>query len=64
VGSLDNAHHVPGGGKVKIIHKPVNIKTVKSKVGSLDNKLHVARGGSRKIPNHTVSVPIIQWLVR
>ena len=51
---MDNYFHQPGGGDVKILHKPLNVKSVKAKVGSLENSKHVAQGGKRKIPQHEV----------
>ncbi|XP_067943096.1 microtubule-associated protein tau-like [Watersipora subatra] len=51
IGSLDNYDHQPGGGDIKILHKPLDVSFVKSKVGSLDNSKHIAKGGKRKIPH-------------
>mgnify|MGYP001792386254 FL=1 len=55
VGSLENFYHQPGGGNFEVLHKPLNLKKVKSKVGSLDNSKHIPQGGKKKIPQQSVS---------
>ncbi|KND04792.1 uncharacterized protein SPPG_00495 [Spizellomyces punctatus DAOM BR117] len=54
IGSLDNIHHKPGGGKVKIINEKIPVgkfKKVDSRVGSLENIRHVPGGGDVQIIN-------------
>ncbi len=48
VGSLDNIHHSPHGGQVKIVNQKIDIQA-KSKVGSLDNINHTPKGGKVKV---------------
>lgn len=52
---MENSHHQPGGGNVKIIHKPLDIKDVKSKIGSLNNSNYLPKRSKRKIPHNDVS---------
>lgn len=59
VGSMENYNHQPGGGNVKIIHKPLDLKVVKSKVGSMDNSKHIPKGGKRKIKQYEVRQRLI-----
>uniref|UniRef100_A0A8C6PXF1 Microtubule-associated protein n=1 Tax=Nothobranchius furzeri TaxID=105023 RepID=A0A8C6PXF1_NOTFU len=56
-GSKDNLKHKPGGGKVQILHKKIDLSNIKneklefkvqSKIGSLDNIGLVPGGGQRK----------------
>uniref|UniRef100_A0A8C6PW67 Microtubule-associated protein n=1 Tax=Nothobranchius furzeri TaxID=105023 RepID=A0A8C6PW67_NOTFU len=57
-GSKDNLKHKPGGGKVQILHKKIDLSNaikneklefkVQSKIGSLDNIGLVPGGGQRK----------------
>jgi hypothetical protein len=49
IGSLDNARHTPGGGKVKIVTHKIDLSSVTSKCGSKDNMQHTPRGGDKKI---------------
>nr|2MZ7_A Chain A, Microtubule-associated protein tau [Homo sapiens] len=41
--------HQPGGGKVQIINKKLDLSNVQSKCGSKDNIKHVPGGGSVQI---------------
>ncbi|KAJ3046023.1 hypothetical protein HDV00_003772 [Rhizophlyctis rosea] len=50
VGSLDNAHHIPGGGNVQTFEERLNFKKkAKSRVGSLENIHHHPGGGKVRI---------------
>lgn len=50
IGSLDNAHHKPGGGDKKIEEVKLDFKEkAKPKIGSLENAQHVAKGGDVKV---------------
>ncbi|XP_041087225.1 microtubule-associated protein tau-like isoform X4 [Polyodon spathula] len=40
IGSIDNIKHKPGGGKVQIVHKKIDVSNVSSKCGSKDNIRH------------------------
>ncbi|XP_041087223.1 microtubule-associated protein tau-like isoform X3 [Polyodon spathula] len=45
IGSIDNIKHKPGGGKVQIVHKKIDVSNVSSKCGSKDNIRHKPGGG-------------------
>nr|XP_015217699.1 PREDICTED: microtubule-associated protein tau-like isoform X6 [Lepisosteus oculatus] len=52
IGSIDNIKHMPGGGKVQIVHKKIDLSNVTSKCGSKDNIRHkpaalTLQGGSQ-----------------
>ncbi|TPX56737.1 hypothetical protein PhCBS80983_g04318 [Powellomyces hirtus] len=52
IGSLDNIHHRPGGGKKRIVDEPIKtakLSRVASKVGSFENIAHVPGGGQVQI---------------
>lgn len=50
IGSLDNAHHKPGGGDKKIEEVKLDFKEkAKPKIGSLENAQHVPKGGDVKV---------------
>lgn len=50
IGSLDNAHHKPGGGDKKIEEVKLDFKDkAKPKIGSLENAQYVAKGGDVKV---------------
>jgi len=51
---MENFHHVPGGGSVTIINKPLDLSEVKSKVGSLDNYQRKPGGGKKKVHHYEV----------
>ncbi|XP_076617529.1 uncharacterized protein LOC143339882 isoform X7 [Chaetodon auriga] len=55
IGSTDNMKHQPGGGKVQILNKKVDLSKVTSKCGSKDNIKHKPGGGDVKIESHKVS---------
>ena len=48
IGSLDNATHVPGGGRKKIENRKLEWN-VDSRVGSLENAHHTPGGGTKKV---------------
>ncbi|XP_023182151.1 microtubule-associated protein 4 isoform X8 [Xiphophorus maculatus] len=56
IGSTDNIKHQPGGGKVQILNKKVDVSKVTSKCGSKDNIKHKPGGGVMKIESHKVSI--------
>ncbi|XP_068119671.1 microtubule-associated protein tau isoform X2 [Hyperolius riggenbachi] len=56
IGSTDNIRHQPGGGKVQIVHKKVDVSTVQSKCGSKDNLKHVPGGGAVMIAHKPVDL--------
>lgn len=50
IGSLENASHKPGGGKIKIEEVKLDFKEkAKPKVGSLENADHKPVGGDVKV---------------
>ncbi|XP_051910116.1 microtubule-associated protein 4 isoform X9 [Hippocampus zosterae] len=55
IGSTDNIKHQPGGGKVQILNKKVDLSKVTSKCGSKDNIKHKPGGGVVKIESHKVN---------
>ncbi|XP_074549919.1 uncharacterized protein LOC141807671 isoform X5 [Halichoeres trimaculatus] len=55
IGSTDNMKHQPGGGKVQILNKKVDLSKVTSKCGSKDNIKHKPGGGDVKIESHKMS---------
>ncbi|KAI9106192.1 hypothetical protein DFS34DRAFT_50279 [Phlyctochytrium arcticum] len=57
IGSLDNIHHIPGGGESRIVDEKIPVRKFKkaqSKVGSLENIHHKPGGGNVMI----VDVPL------
>ncbi|XP_077316311.1 microtubule-associated protein tau-like isoform X2 [Lithobates pipiens] len=56
IGSIDNIRHTPGGGKVQIVHKKIDVSTVQSKCGSKDNLKHVPGGGAVQITHKPVDL--------
>nr|DBA22157.1 TPA: hypothetical protein GDO54_013216 [Pyxicephalus adspersus] len=56
IGSTDNIRHTPGGGKVQIVHKKVDVSTVQSKCGSKDNLKHIPGGGAVQITHKPVDL--------
>ncbi|XP_061122027.1 microtubule-associated protein 4 isoform X7 [Syngnathus typhle] len=55
IGSTDNIKHQPGGGKVQILNKKVDLSKVTSKCGSKDNIKHKPGGGDVKIESHKIN---------
>ncbi|KAI4806747.1 hypothetical protein KUCAC02_017554 [Chaenocephalus aceratus] len=55
IGSTDNMKHQPGGGKVQILNKKVDLSKVTSKCGSKDNIKYKPGGGVVKVESHKVS---------
>ncbi|KAF4095521.1 hypothetical protein G5714_023124 [Onychostoma macrolepis] len=55
IGSTDNIKYQPGGGKVQILNKKVDLSKVTSKCGSKANIKHKPGGGEVKIESHKVS---------
>ncbi|XP_063815561.1 microtubule-associated protein tau-like isoform X2 [Pseudophryne corroboree] len=56
IGSTENIRHQPGGGKVQIIHKKVDVSNVQSKCGSKDNVKHIPGGGIVQITHKPVDL--------
>ncbi|XP_051969519.1 microtubule-associated protein 4 isoform X3 [Xyrauchen texanus] len=55
IGSTDNIKHQPGGGKVQILNKKVDMSKVTAKCGSKSNIKHKPGGGEIKIESHKVN---------
>ncbi|XP_025052671.1 microtubule-associated protein tau isoform X2 [Alligator sinensis] len=49
IGSTENLKHQPGGGKVQIINKKLDLGSVQARCGSKDNIKHIPGGGSVQI---------------
>ncbi|XP_042283898.1 microtubule-associated protein 4 isoform X3 [Thunnus maccoyii] len=56
IGSIDNIKYQPGGGKVQILNKKVDVSKVTSKCGSKDNIKHKPGGGDVKIESHKLNI--------
>ncbi|KAG8446981.1 hypothetical protein GDO86_014428 [Hymenochirus boettgeri] len=56
IGSTENIRHQPGGGKIQIVHKKVDVSTVQSKCGSKDNLRHMPGGGQIQITHKPVDL--------
>ncbi|XP_078501168.1 microtubule-associated protein tau isoform X2 [Lissotriton helveticus] len=56
IGSTENLKHQPGGGKVQIVHKKLDVSTVQSKCGSKDNLRHTPGGGAVQIVHKPVDL--------
>ncbi|XP_056404627.1 microtubule-associated protein tau isoform X5 [Hyla sarda] len=56
IGSTDNIRHQPGGGKVQIVHKKMDVSTVQAKCGSKDNLKHTPGGGAVQITHKPVDL--------
>lgn len=48
IGSLENATHRPGGGKVKIEHKKIDFSTAHSRI-TAKNADYQPKGGDKKV---------------
>ncbi|XP_056869083.1 microtubule-associated protein 4 isoform X4 [Takifugu flavidus] len=55
VGSRESTKHQPGGGKLQVLNKKLDLSKVTSKCGSKDNIKHKPGGGNVKIESHKVS---------
>ncbi|XP_073351001.1 microtubule-associated protein tau [Pagrus major] len=60
VGSTENLKHVPGGGKVQIVHKKLDLTNVTSKCGSKENIHHKPGGGKLEIKSEKVDFKSVQ----
>ncbi|XP_035852443.1 microtubule-associated protein tau isoform X3 [Sander lucioperca] len=60
VGSTENLKHTPGGGKVQIVNKKMNLTSVASKCGSKDNINHKPGGGKVEIKSEKVDFKTVQ----
>ncbi|KAJ8404311.1 hypothetical protein AAFF_G00340840 [Aldrovandia affinis] len=49
IGSTENIKHQPGGGRVQIVHKKIDVSNVQAKCGSKDNIRHKPGGGNIEI---------------
>ncbi|XP_069094142.1 microtubule-associated protein tau isoform X2 [Pleurodeles waltl] len=56
IGSTENLKHQPGGGKVQIVHKKLDVSTVQSKCGSKENLRHTPGGGAVQIVHKPVDL--------
>ncbi|KAM9391752.1 microtubule-associated protein tau [Pholidichthys leucotaenia] len=60
IGSTENLKHIPGGGKVQIVHKKLDLSNVASKCGSKDNIRHKPGGGKVEIKSEKVEFKAVQ----
>ncbi|XP_034073389.1 microtubule-associated protein tau-like isoform X2 [Gymnodraco acuticeps] len=60
VGSTDNLKHQPGGGKVQILDKKLELPNVSSRCGSKDNIKHTPGGGKVQIVHKKVDLTNVQ----
>ncbi|KAM4534941.1 uncharacterized protein maptb [Fundulus diaphanus] len=60
VGSTENLKHSPGGGKVHIVNKKLELGNVTSKCGSKDNLHHKPGGGKVEIKSEKVDFKTVQ----
>ncbi|XP_037331495.1 microtubule-associated protein tau [Pungitius pungitius] len=60
IGSTENLKHTPGGGKIQIPHKKLNLTSVASKCGSKDNLYYKPGGGKVEIKSEKVNFKTVQ----
>ncbi|CAI5658143.1 unnamed protein product [Oreochromis niloticus] len=56
IGSTENIKHQPGGGKVKILEKKLDLSYVQSRCGSKDNLKHTPGGGKVQIVHKKIDL--------
>lgn len=54
IGSLENASHKPGGGKVKIESKKIDFKNATPRIEAKNDK-YTPKGGEKKVGKHLYS---------
>uniref|UniRef100_A0A669ED07 Microtubule-associated protein n=1 Tax=Oreochromis niloticus TaxID=8128 RepID=A0A669ED07_ORENI len=60
IGSTENIKHQPGGGKVKILEKKLDLSYVQSRCGSKDNLKHTPGGGKVQILDKKLDLSNVQ----
>ncbi|XP_062387586.1 microtubule-associated protein tau isoform X7 [Sardina pilchardus] len=60
IGSTENIRHQPGGGKVKIEEKKIDVSSVQAKCGSKDNIKHTPGGGNVQIVHKKIDLSNVQ----
>ncbi|XP_069560622.1 microtubule-associated protein tau isoform X7 [Brachyistius frenatus] len=60
IGSTENMKHQPGGGKVQILDKKVELGNVQSRCGSKDNLKHTPGGGKVEILDQKLDYSKVQ----
>ncbi|XP_034427459.1 microtubule-associated protein tau-like isoform X7 [Hippoglossus hippoglossus] len=60
VGSTDNIKHQPGGGKVQILDKKLELGDVQARCGSKDNLKHTPGGGKVQIVHKKIDLSTVQ----
>uniref|UniRef100_A0A8C4T8W3 Microtubule-associated protein n=1 Tax=Erpetoichthys calabaricus TaxID=27687 RepID=A0A8C4T8W3_ERPCA len=58
IGSTENIKHQPGGGRVQIVNKKLNLSNVTSKCGSKDNIHHKPGGGNIEIKSEKLDFKV------
>lgn len=62
IGSLENASYKPGGGKVKIEHKRVDISSAHSRIAA-KNMDYQPGGGDKKVSNFSGRSAVIKTII-
>ncbi|XP_062416087.1 microtubule-associated protein tau isoform X11 [Pungitius pungitius] len=60
IGSTENIKHQPGGGKVQILDKKVDVGNVQARCGSKDNIKHTPGGGKVQIVHKKIDLTNVQ----
>uniref|UniRef100_G3NJT5 Microtubule-associated protein n=2 Tax=Gasterosteus aculeatus aculeatus TaxID=481459 RepID=G3NJT5_GASAC len=60
IGSTENIKHQPGGGKVQILDKKVDVGNVQARCGSKDNIKHTPGGGKVQIMHKKIDLTNVQ----
>ncbi|XP_068438961.1 microtubule-associated protein tau isoform X16 [Clinocottus analis] len=60
IGSTDNMKHQPGGGKVQILDKKIDVANVQARCGSKDNIKHTPGGGKVQIVHKKIDLTNVQ----
>ncbi|KAM4525318.1 uncharacterized protein PAE49_001287 isoform 11-T11 [Odontesthes bonariensis] len=60
IGSTENMKHQPGGGKVQILDKKIDMSNVQARCGSKDNLKHTPGGGKVQIVHKKIDLTNVQ----
>ncbi|XP_031698688.1 microtubule-associated protein tau-like isoform X9 [Anarrhichthys ocellatus] len=60
IGSTENMKHQPGGGKVQILDKKMDVASVQARCGSKDNLKHMPGGGKVQIVEKKLDLSNVQ----
>ncbi|XP_047183385.1 microtubule-associated protein tau isoform X18 [Scophthalmus maximus] len=59
IGSTENMKHQPGGGKVQILDKKIDVTNVQARCGSKDNLKHTPGGGKVQIVHKKIDLSTV-----